>query len=107
MSQLAQTLIAAFGASGICTWVFTQIIARQMNKQYEKLEQRERLRKENDLLMMSRMDNLSEMTHLMAAKLHDAGIINGDLEELDSKYKQLDARYNENLKKLALEVLNK
>ena len=41
----------------------------------------------------------------MAVKMHDAGIINGDLKELDEENKKLNEKYNENIKKLAMEVL--
>ena len=53
-------------------------------------------------LMMQRLDKNSEITHLMAQKLHDQKIINGDLEELDRKYKELDAEYEAEVKRLAL-----
>lgn len=71
-----------------------------------EIEEQQRKNNEMQFLMMERIDNLSDMTHLMAKKLHDAGIINGDLEELEDKYKGLDAKYHESLKRLALEVLN-
>jgi len=47
------------------------------------------------------------MTHLMAKKLHDAGVINGDLKELDEKNKRLNEKYNDHMKKLAAEVLRR
>ena len=56
---------------------------------------------------MSRIDNTAEMTHMMARKLHDAGVINGDLQELDAKYKELNEKYDNHMRKLAIEVLNK
>ena len=107
MSPIIQTLLTTIGATGICTLIFNSIVQRSMNKTYAKIDNREELRKENDLLMMARMDAIADMTHLMAKKLHDAGIINGDLEELNRKYKELDAKYDGNIKRLALEVLNK
>ena len=57
--------------------------------------------------MMDRIDSLSEMTQLMAKKLHDAGIINGDLEIMQNKYSGLNAEYEKTLRHLATEVLNK
>ena len=107
MSELAQMIAAAIGASGIVSVVITTIIKRQMEKQYAEQERREKLRDDNMFLMMERMDNCAEMTHLMAKKLHDAGVINGDLEELDEKNKELNGKYNDHLRSLALEVLNK
>ena len=52
--------------------------------------------------MMQRMDKISEMTHLMAKKLHDQGVINGDLEALDNKYRELDEEYEREVRRLAL-----
>ena len=57
--------------------------------------------------MMERIDSLSDMTQLMARKLHDAGIINGDLEDMNQKYQGLNNNYERELKRLALDVLNK
>ena len=107
MDNLVQLLIAILGSSSIVGIIITTAVKKQIDKQYDQQNRREELRDENNLLMMSRMDNVSDMTHLMAKKLHDAGIINGDLKELDEKYKHLDSQYDKNIKKLALEVLNK
>ena len=89
------------------------LLGRQLTKRDEKREREyaERKRKLDEqakqnediqFLMMQRLDKLSEMTHLMARKLHDQGVINGDLEALDKKYKELDAEYEEEVKRLAL-----
>lgn len=107
MSPILQNILAAIGASGLMSLVITSIISRQLNKAYAKQDQREKLRSENQLLMMSLIDKQSDMVHLMARKLHDSGVINGDLGELDKKYKELYSQYNENIKSLALEVLKK
>lgn len=107
MDNLVQLLIAVLGSSSIIGIIITTAVKKQMDKLYDQQNRREELRDENNLLMMSRMDNVSDMTHLMAKKLHDAGIINGDLKELNDKYKELDSKYDKNIKKLALEVLNK
>ena len=105
MSNLAQTILAAIGASGIVGIVLTLVVTRIVNKRFDQVDQREALRDENQLLMMDRVDNSAKMTHLMAVKMHDAGIINGDLKELDEENKKLNEKYNENIKKLAMEVL--
>ena len=107
MSPILQNILAAIGASGLMSLVITSIISRQLNKAYAKQDQREKLRSENQLLMMSLIDKQSDMVHLMARKLHDSGVINGDLGELDKKYKELYSQYNENIKSLALEILKK
>ena len=69
------------------------------------LEEQQKKNTEIQFLMMERMDSVCDMTQMMAKKLHDAGIINGDLKELDEENKKLNEKYNENIKKLAMEVL--
>lgn len=107
MDNLIQVVLAAAGASGIIGTIVTMVITRRINEEFAKHDQREKLRDENQLLMMDRVDNSAEMTHLMAKKLHDAGVINGDLKELDEKNKRLNEKYNDHMKKLAAEVLRR
>lgn len=107
MDNLIQVVLAAVGASGIIGTIVTMVITRRINGEFAKHDQREKLRDENQLLMMDRVDNSAEMTHLMAKKLHDAGVINGDLKELDEKSKRLNEKYNDHMKKLAAEVLRR
>lgn len=105
MSELWQVLLAAVSASGVVSLIVTTVIKHQMDEQYARQAQREDARDENTFLMMSRVDNCAEMTHMMARKLHDAGIINGDLKELDDKNKELDEKYEDHMKRLALKYL--
>lgn len=107
MDNLIQVVLAAVGASGIIGTIVTMVITRRINEEFAKHDQQEKLRDENQLLMMDRVDNSAEMTHLMAKKLHDAGVINGDLKELDEKNKRLNEKYNDHMKKLAAEVLRR
>lgn len=107
MNAVWQTILTVIGASGVVGTIITAMVKKQMDKQYAAMEKREKLRDDNLFLMMQRVDNCAEMTHMMAKKLHDAGVINGDLEELDSKNKELNDRYNDHLRSLALEVLSK
>lgn len=85
-----------------------QISARDDRREREYSERKQELdkRQENNLrlqfLMMQRLDKLSELCHLMAKKLHDQGVINGDLEVLDRKYKELDDQYEEEVRRLAI-----
>lgn len=81
----------------------------QKQDQKRKKEMDEAQQKNTDIqfLMMERIDSLSDLTQMMAKKLHDAGIINGDLEEIHRKYDGLNKEYERNIKTLALKVLNK
>lgn len=98
----------------LCIWVLQrQITQRDDKREQEYLQRKKELddqaKKNMDIqyLMMQRIDKLSEMTHLMAVKLHEKRIINGDLKVLDEKYKELDAEYEEEVKRLALLYSNK
>lgn len=78
---------------------YLQVSQAKRDKQRdEKQENQQKLQ----FLMMRKLDKTSEMTHLMAQKLHDKGIINGDLETLDRNYRELDAEYEEEVRRLAL-----
>lgn len=103
MSQVMQMICA----SGVITTVMTLIITRLVNRQFDQIRKWQDAKQENELLMMIKMDKLGKLTQLMAKRLHDVGIINGDLEELQKEYKAADEDYERNIKKLAAEVLRK
>ena len=111
MSPVLQAVLTILGSiagtSGIMYFVMTKIVARKMDKRYAEEDERDRLVEENMFLMMDRVDNAAEMTHMMAVKLHDAGVINGDLHALDEKNKELNEKYNDHLRSLALRVLSR
>lgn len=103
MSQLMQMICA----SGVITTIMTLIITRLVNRQFDQVKEWKEKKSENELLMMIKMDKLGDLTVLMAKRLHDVGIINGDLEEVKNDYKAADDAYDKNIKKLAAEVLRK
>ena len=107
MSELWQMIVTVVVSSGIVGAIVAAVINNQVSKQYAERTYVEKLRDENQLLMMDRVDNAAEMTHLMAKKLHDAGIINGDLKELDQKNAELNEKYEGNMKELARKILYK
>jgi len=105
--------LVKIGILPVCIYLLERQISKRddrREREYEarKEEQRRQQKQNADIqfLMMQRLDKLSEMVHLMAQKLHDQGVINGDLEKLDNKYKELDALYEEEVKRLAL-IANK
>lgn len=106
MTEWWQVVLTAVASSGIVGTIITIAVKHQMDHMYEAQNRRETLRDENMFLLMERVDNSAEMTHMMAQKLHDAGVINGGLKELDEKNKSLNEKYNRNIKQLAMEVLN-
>ena len=54
-------------------------------KQQQKLEK----------ILVTKLDKLSVIVELMARKLHDAGVINGDLEKVQKDYAEIDEMYDE------------
>lgn len=93
----------------LAIWYFEhqiQLRDEKRDREYRarKAEQQKAQDQNDDIqyLMMLRLDKVSDMTHLMAQKLHDKGVINGDLEKLDQKYQELDAEYEDEVKRLAL-----
>ena len=100
-------LLKMIAASGILTTIMTLIITRIVNRQFDQVKEWQHKKTENELLMMVKMDKLGDLTVLMAKRLHDVGIINGDLEEVKKDYKAADDAYDKNIKKLAAEVLRK
>lgn len=93
----------------VCLWLLQREIGkrddrreREYSERKKELDEQQKQNVDLQFLMMQRMDKLSELTHLMAEKLHDEGKINGDLKALDDKYKELDAEYENEVKRLAL-----
>ena len=80
---------------------------KEFAERKRELEEQQKKNTEIQFLMMERMDSVCDMTQMMAKKLHDAGIINGDLEEMNQKYAGLNSQYESSIKSLALKVLNK
>ena len=93
----------------VCLYLFQRQVKQMDDRREHEYTERKKVLDEQQkqttdiqFLMMQRMDKLSELCHLMAQKLHDKGVINGDLEALDKKYKELDAEYEKEVKRLAL-----
>ena len=103
MSQLIQIICA----SGIVGTVLTLVVTRIVNSQLDAIKKLQQTKTENDFLLWTKIDKQGELTCLMAEKMHDAGIINGDLEELKREYKKADEDYDKHLKRLAAEVMRR
>lgn len=95
------------GASGILLTILTLIITKIVNNLSDQLKKLQQTKTDNDFLLWTKIDKMGDMMVLMANKLHEAGIINGDLEGLKQEYRQADAKYNDNVRRLAAEVLRK
>jgi len=75
--------------------------------QLDQLKSMQKTKTESDFLLWTKIDKLGDLTLLMAKRLHEAGIINGDLEAVKQQYKEADANYEDHIRHLAAEVLRK
>jgi len=73
----------------------------------DQIKEFQRTKSQSDFLLWTKIDKQGDLTVLMAEKMHEAGIINGDLEEVKRQYKQADEDYEKHLRKLAADVLRK
>lgn len=87
-------------ASGVLVTLMTAIITKVVNRRFDEIELREKNRARLEKIMILRADKMSEMVELMAKKLHDGGIINGDLAELEHSFLLVDKDYEDYLRDL-------
>ena len=78
-----------------------------MNSQLDQLKEFQKTKTESDFLLWTKIDKMGDLIELMAAKLHEAGVINGDLEEVKKEYRTADKNYDDHVRHLAAEVLRK
>jgi len=78
-----------------------------VNSQLDQIKDLQKTKSQNDFLLWTKIDKLGDLTCLMAEKMHEAGIINGDLESLKQEYKAADDEYEKHVRRLAAEVLRK
>ena len=87
-------------ASGVLVVAMTAIVTKVVNQRFDEMERREKDRARLEKIMICRTDKMSGMVELMADKLHEQGIINGDLEQLRQAYAVTDREYEEYLREL-------
>lgn len=103
MSNIWQMILT----SGVFSLVMTLVVTWVVNSGFKRIEHWQHVKTDETFLMMEKMDKMGALTVLMANKLHEAGIINGDLEELKKDYKAADEKYDKHIKQLAAEVLRR
>lgn len=103
MSQVMQIICA----SGLIGTVITLIVTRFVNDQLDQIKQMQKTKTDSDFLLWSKIDKMGDLTLLMAKRMHEAGIINGDLEQVKQQYKEADAKYEDHIRHLAAEVLRR
>ena len=82
-------------------------MTRAVNSQLDAIKKLQQTKTDNDFLLWTKIDKQGDLVLLMANKMHEAGIINGDLENVKQEYKAADAEYEKHVRKLAAEVLRK
>ena len=95
-----QTVWQYITASGVLVVAMTAIVTKVVNRRFDEMERREKDRARLEKIMICRTDKMSGMVELMADKLHERGIINGDLEALRQAYAVTDREYEEYLREL-------
>ena len=95
-----QTIWQYITASGVLVVAMTAIVTKVVNQRFDEMERREKDRARLEKIMICRTDKMSGMVELMADKLHERGIINGDLEALRQAYAVTDREYEEYLREL-------
>lgn len=103
MSQVMQIICA----SGLIGTVITLIVTRIVNDQLDQIKSLQKTKTESDFLLWSKIDKMGDLTLLMAKRMHEAGIINGDLDAVKQQYKEADAKYEDHIRHLAAEVLRR
>ena len=103
MSQVMQIICA----SGLIGTVITLIVTRFVNDQLDQIKQMQKTKTDSDFLLWSKIDKMGDLTLLMAKRMHEAGIINGDLEQVKQQYKEAEAKYEDHIRHLAAEVLRR
>ena len=97
---MANSVLEYITASGILMTVMTVVVTKIVNRRFDEMERREKDRARLEKIMICRTDKMSGMVELMADKLHEQGIINGDLEALRQAYAVTDREYEEYLREL-------
>ncbi len=97
---MANSVLDYIAASGILMTVMTVVVTKIVNRRFDEMERREKDRARLEKIMICRTDKMSGMVELMADKLHEHGIINGDLEALRQAYAVTDREYEEYLREL-------
>ena len=97
---MANSVLDYIAASGIIMTVMTVVVTKIVNRRFDEMERREKDRARLEKIMICRTDKMSGMVELMADKLHERGIINGDLEALRQAYAVTDREYEEYLREL-------
>ena len=95
-----QTVWQYITASGVLMVAMTAVVTKVVNRRFDEMERREKDRARLEKIMICRTDKMSGMVELMADKLHEQGIINGDLEQLRQAYAVTDREYEEYLREL-------
>lgn len=93
--NLDNTIIQIIASSGVVGIIVSLTVNRVVTKMFENFENQKKQQQKLEKILVTRLDKLSVFVELMAQKLHDAGVINGDLEKVRSDYAEIDEMYDE------------
>lgn len=92
---MAETIWKLIISSGVLGLVGSLVVSRLVSGKMDRLKRDRDSEKEERYLMMCMLRKSVDMTQLMAQKLHDAGIINGDLEALNRASEDAEKKYED------------
>ena len=92
---MAETIWKLIISSGVLGLVGSLVVSRLVNSRLDGLKHDREAEKEERYLMMVLLRKSVDLTQLMAKKLHDAGVINGDLEALNAASLEAEERYRD------------
>lgn len=81
--------------SGIIGTIISVTTSKLINRRFDELDSKKKSQAKYEGLLLKKIDKLAELVELMARKLHDAGVINGDLERIRSSYKTVDEEFDQ------------
>jgi hypothetical protein len=81
--------------SGIIGTIISVTTSKLINRRFDELDAKKKSQAKYEGLLLKKIDKLSDLVELMARKLHDAGVINGDLERIRTLYHTADEEFDQ------------
>ncbi len=93
--NIDKTVIQIIASSGVVGLIVTLSVNRIVTRMFDNFENQKKQQQKLEKILVTKLDKLSVIVELMARKLHDAGVINGDLEKVQKDYAEIDEMYDE------------
>lgn len=97
---MAEAFIQYILGGGLVIAIVSLVVTRAVNRRFDMMEQRRENQIRLEKFLLTKTDELAELVELMALKLHEKGVINGDLEETRQRYLSSDREYEDWLREM-------